>query len=75
MCNHYYKFEPQGQKLSRGTCAKCGAETEGLNGFPDNAYNFDNVFPLESNPKRVMDNDVERILNDRRYPHIFDRHL
>ncbi len=75
MCNHHYEFEGQGSRVSIGHCRYCGDTIAGLNGFPDNAYSYSNSFPLASNPRRVMDNDIERILNDKRYPHIFNRHL
>jgi len=75
MCTHHFVYEPQGQAVSKGTCVNCGATTNGANGFPDNAYDYGNESNLQSNPKRQMDNDVESILNDKRYPHIFDRNF
>jgi hypothetical protein len=74
MCQHRYVFGSPNGASSIGIC-HCGAKIEGLNGFPDNAYDYGNEFNLQSNPKRQMDNDVERILNDKRYPHIFDRNF
>jgi hypothetical protein len=75
MCLHHYEFEPQGFKTSTGRCRYCGDTISGLNGFPDSAYEHGRTFPLISNPRRVIDNNVERILNDRRYPHIFNRNI
>lgn len=74
-CQHHYEYEPQGQRTSIGRCKFCGDTISGLNGFPDSAYGHDNTFSLVSNPLRVMDNNVERILNDKRYPHIFNRNI
>jgi hypothetical protein len=75
MCkNHHYVYEGQGSPVSKGVCQICGDVTYGRNGFPDDAYSHDNSFNLKSNPRRVKDNDIERILNDDRYPHVFNRH-
>jgi hypothetical protein len=74
MCSHYFIYEPQGQRESLGTCKYCGNQRLGLNGFPDEL--FQRVLPpttFQKNVRRVIDNDVERILNDKRYPHIFNR--
>ena len=73
MCNHYYEYEPQGQAISYGRCKFCGDTIAGLNGFPDRAFEHGSTFNLASNPLRQPENNIERILNDKRYPHIFNR--
>jgi len=73
MCQHYFRYTPQGSKYSIGTCAYCGVSNIGLNGFPDDAYEHGMTFNIKSNPLRQPENNIERILNDRRFPHIFQR--
>jgi hypothetical protein len=73
--SHFYKFTPQGNSTSVGICTYCGNKIIGNNGFPDDAYAHENTFNLTSNPLRARDNDIERILADKRYPHIFNRRL
>jgi hypothetical protein len=73
MCSHRYSFEGQGSAVSKGICVACGDVTYGANGFPDNAYNHGNTFSVASNPLRQPDNNIERILNDKRYAHIYQR--
>jgi hypothetical protein len=70
---HYWKFESPAGHYSQAMC-DCGAITSGLNGFPDNAYNFENDFPLTSNSIiRPRDNPIDLILECRKSPHVFDR--
>lgn len=74
-CSHWWVFESQGNPTSKGTCKFCGGTTECSNSLPD--YLFENGLPpafFLMNRRRAKDNNIERIINDKRFPHVFQRH-